>query len=217
MKLYIHVVDGLAQSWGLTDFNVRAALSEQNISTPENPSVFSELDLSEFGYFEFYTSPFPSHNSLTENVTESSPEIIDGKWTQKWNITSKPQQEVDSYIASRKVQIWDDIKAYRDHLVQTGGYKVGSHWYHSDTFSRTQQIALVLIGANMPSGIMWKTLDNGYVPMTQALAGQIFAAAAAQDAALFAKAADHKSALDLSIDPDSYDWRVGWTETYQGV
>lgn len=121
------------------------------------------------------------------------------------------------YIAKRKAEIWEEIKKYRDHLVQTGGYKVGAHWYHSDTFSRTQQIALVVMGASIPAGIMWKTLDNGYVPMTQALAQQIFAAGAAQDAALFAKAAEHKESLDLSSDPDSYNWRAGWPETYQGA
>lgn len=121
------------------------------------------------------------------------------------------------YIAKRKAEIWEEIKLYRDHLVQTGGYKVGAHWYHSDTFSRTQQIALIVMGASIPAGIMWKTLDNGYVPMTQALAQQIFAAGAAQDTALFAKAAEHKESLDLSSDPDSYNWKAGWPETYQGV
>lgn len=120
------------------------------------------------------------------------------------------------YIAKRKAEIWEDIKKYRDHLVQTGGYKVGAHWYHSDTFSRTQQMSLVMMGANMPAGIQWKTMDNGYVLMTPTLAGQIFGAAAASDKAMFSKAAEHKEALDLSIDPDSYNWKTGWPVTYQG-
>lgn len=127
---------------------------------------------------------------------------------------SAPQSES---LSEKRARIWDEIKAYRDHLVQTGGYKVGAHWYHSDTFSRTQQIALIVMGASIPAGIVWKTLDNGYVPMTQTLAQQIFGAGAAQDAALFAKAADHKSALDASSDPDSYNWKAGWPETYQGT
>jgi len=66
----------------------------------------------------------------------------------------------------------------------------------------------------MPAGVMWKTMDNGYVPMTPTLAGQIFAAAAASDATMFAKASEHKEALDLSSDPDSYNWRIGWPVTY---
>ena len=73
------------------------------------------------------------------------------------------------------------------------------------------------MGASIPAGIMWKTLDNGYVSMTQALAGQIFAAGSAQDSALFTKAAEHKAAIDASSTPDSYNWKTGWPETYQGA
>jgi len=74
----------------------------------------------------------------------------------------------------------------------------------------------VMMGAGIPANTVWKTLDNGYITMTQTLAGQIFAAGAAQDAVLFAKAAEHKSAIDASSTPDSYDWQTGWPETYEG-
>lgn len=130
-----------------------------------------------------------------------------------WNGTSFSKIDPET-LEAKRTRIWEDIKKHRDNLVQNGGYKVGAHWYHSDTFSRTQQIALVIMGANLPAGIQWKTMENGYVAMTPTLAGQIFAAAAASDKALFAKAAEHQAALDLSIDPDSYNWRDGWPETY---
>lgn len=115
-----------------------------------------------------------------------------------------------------KAAKWEEIKKYRDNLVENGGFKVGAHWYHSNLLSRTQYISLVMMGANIPAGTVWKTLDNGYVSMTQTLAGQIFAAGAAQDAALFAKAAEHKTALDASSDPANYDYTTGWPETYTG-
>lgn len=120
-------------------------------------------------------------------------------------------------LDSIRARIWEDIKRYRDNLVDNGGFKVGAHWYHSNLLSRTQYISLVMMGSNIPANTIWKTLDNGYVSMTQTLAGQIFAAGAAQDAALFAKAAEHKESLDLSSDPDSYNWKAGWPETYQGA
>lgn len=155
---------------------------------------------------------------LLESLTECEG-AIDGNAANigdTWNgsVFVKPDNET---LEEKRARIWDDIKNFRDNLVQTGGYKVGAHWYHSDTFSRTQQIALVVMGINMPAGVTWKTMDNGYVPMTPTLAGQIFAAAAASDATMFSKAAEHKEALDLSSDPDSYNWRIGWPETYQGV
>ena len=155
---------------------------------------------------------------LLESLTECEG-AIDGNAANigdTWNgsVFVKPDNET---LEEKRARIWDDIKNFRDNLVQTGGYKVGAHWYHSDTFSRTQQIALVVMGASIPAGIVWKTRDNGYVPMTQALAQQIFAAGAAQDAALFTKAAYHKAGIDASSDPESYDWRVDWPETYQGA
>lgn len=105
---------------------------------------------------------------------------------------------------------WAAIKAIRDSKTQTGGYKVGANWFHSDTFSRTQQIGLTMMGAGIPAGLMWKTLAGDFVPMTQTLAQQIFAAAAMQDAALFA----HAEAL--KADPTA-DINAGWPATYQGA
>jgi hypothetical protein len=117
-------------------------------------------------------------------------------------------------LPQRQAQVWDAIKAERDKRVQLGGYQVGDHWYQSDTFSRTQQIGLLLMGANIPEGLQWKTYDNGFVTMTPTLAGQIFAAAAAQDAAHFNAANAHKTAMEAAEDPESYDYSQGWPEIY---
>lgn len=113
--------------------------------------------------------------------------------------------------------LWNEIKQYRDNLSVTGGYKVGTKWYHSDIFSRSQQIGLVLLGANIPSGLQWKTMDGSFESMTQTLAGQIFAAAAVQDQAIFAKAEYHKAQLELlntAEELEAYDWKSGWPEVY---
>jgi hypothetical protein len=109
---------------------------------------------------------------------------------------------------------WEQIKAERDRRTQNGGYYVAPHWYHSDTFSRTQQLGLVLLGANIPAGTLWKTLDNGMIEMTQTLAGQIFGAAAASDIAIFAAAQAHKAAMESSPDPVAYDFSQGWPMGY---
>lgn len=105
---------------------------------------------------------------------------------------------------------WVKIKALRDIKTQTGGYKVNNKWFHSDTFSRTQQMGLVMMGSNMPSNLSWKTLDGSFIKMTPLLAQQIFAAAAFQDSALFAYAETLKSNTSLDLE-------LGWPETYNGV
>lgn len=91
---------------------------------------------------------------------------------------------------------WEDIKRERDRRTQQGGYQVAGKWFHSDTFSRTQQMGLVMMGAGIPGGLQWKTMDGSFVTMTQTLASQVFSAAAASDAALFARAEQIKAAME---------------------
>ena len=96
----------------------------------------------------------------------------------------------------------------------TGGYKVGSSWFHSDDTSRIQQLGLVMMGAGMPAGIMWKTMSGSFVLMTPTLAGQIFQSAAASDMTLFAVAESKKVAMMALTNPLSYDPLAGWPKIY---
>lgn len=110
---------------------------------------------------------------------------------------------------------WKDIKAERDKRIQTGGYQAAGKWFHSDTFSRTQQMGLVMMGASIPGGLQWKTMDGSFVTMTQTLAGQVFAAAAASDAALFARAEQIKATMDA--DPAAFDLAAhAWPPVFGG-
>lgn len=111
---------------------------------------------------------------------------------------------------------WLEIKKKRDLLTEIGGYKVGTMWFHSDQKSRSQQLGLVLLGANIPAGLQWKTMDGTFVTMTQTLAGQILAAAAASDTAIFAVAESHRAAMEASADPAAYDYSTGWPVTFLG-
>ena len=110
---------------------------------------------------------------------------------------------------------WEAIKAERDRRTQQGGYQVAGKWFHSDTFSRTQQMGLVMMGAGIPGGLQWKTMDGSFVTMTQALAGQVFAAAAASDAALFARAEQIKAAMESN--PAAFDLSAhAWPPVFGG-
>lgn len=113
------------------------------------------------------------------------------------------------------VQVWERIKLERDRRIQDGGVKVGTKWFHTDTFSRTQQIGLNIMGANIPSGIKWKTMDGSFVDMSQTLANQIFAAVAANDIAIFSAAEAHRLAMEASENYSEYTFTTGWPATYQ--
>ena len=112
---------------------------------------------------------------------------------------------------------WDEIKVYRDMLSDTGGYQVGTKWFHSDQFSRSQQMGLILLGANIPANTQWKTMDGSFITMTQTLAGQILASAATFDIAVFTVAETHKAAMMASADPSTYDYSTGWPAVFVAV
>lgn len=119
------------------------------------------------------------------------------------------------FAAQAKNSAWEAIKAERDRR-KAGGVKVGAHWFHSDDASRIQQIGLVIMGANIPANLQWKTMDGTFVTMTQTLANQIFQAVAAQDQAIFAKAEEHRAAMEASENPAAYDFAAGWPLIYGG-
>jgi hypothetical protein len=117
-------------------------------------------------------------------------------------------------LAEKKAVGWANIKIERDRRLQSGGYKVGPRWFHSDTFSRIQQMGLVMLGASIPANTPWKTMDGTTVTMTQTLAGQVFATAAASDIAIFAAAETHKAAMEAAADPAAYDFSGGWPRVF---
>lgn len=126
--------------------------------------------------------------------------------TIQWPV-SKPD------VAEKRAEIWTEIKTIRDTKIQTGGYQASGKWFHSDTFSRTQQMALVMMGASVPA-IKWKTMDGSFVTMTQGLAGAIFQAAAAHDAAIFGHAEALRAQVDAASDPSTIDIHAGWPATF---
>ena len=192
--------------------------------------MFSDTEYVELTESGMSTSEFdaPFINSITHELAQAeypqSPLIfVEGalSYTGEWAIYD--QESYDSLkdrklakLAGIKGLIWKQIKAIRDTKTQEGGYSTQSKWFHSDTFSRTQQIGLVVMGANIPTGLRWKTMDGTFIDMTQTLANQVFAAAAAQDFALFAYAETLKGQVDSSNNPASIDITAGWPETYQG-
>jgi Domain of unknown function (DUF4376) len=117
-------------------------------------------------------------------------------------------------LAKARVAAWEAIKAKRESVSSEGGYFVAGKWFHSDAKSKTQQMGLVLMGANIPANTQWKTMDGSYITMTQTLAGQIFAAAAAKDIAIFTAAETHRAAMLASANPATYNYLTGWPAVY---
>ena len=116
-------------------------------------------------------------------------------------------------VAQAKAAAWGRIKAERD-TRKAGGVKVGAKWFHSDDASRSQQLALVMMGAGLPAGLQWKTMDGSFITMTPALAQQVFTGQAASDQAIFTVAEGHRVAMEASADPAAYDHSAGWPKIF---
>lgn len=135
-------------------------------------------------------------------------------------LVAVPGPTSEATLAANRAAAWEAIKAHRDRLSEQGGYLVTvggvSKWFHSDQKSKTQQLGLLISGANVPP-VPWKTMDGSFVTMSQAWAAAVFTAAAAQDIAIFGAAEAHRAAMLAAADPLAYDWRTGWPAVYGGV
>jgi hypothetical protein len=130
--------------------------------------------------------------------------------------TLPTKEELDSVILNiKRARMWVAIQEERTRR-QNGGVFIQSanEWFHSDQTSRIQQLGLLLMGPNMPAGIMWKTMGNNFVQMTPQLAQQIFQATGAQDMQIFGVAEFPSSQMNESPNPDRYQCMTGWPLTF---
>ena len=155
----------------------------------------------------------PAYDPLTQAVTRDGCEKVDGEWRYKWRVDALTAEQIAANLVTLKATKAIAIKAERDRRKFNGVF-VSGKWFHGDTDSRIQQIGLLMMGANIPAGLQWKTLDGSFVVMTPTLAAQIFNAAAAQDQAIFSKAEEHRVAMEASADPAVYDFSGGWPAAY---
>ena len=146
-------------------------------------------------------------------VTTDDAERIDTLVRKGWTV--RPPEPAEEVLARQRESIWGQIKAHRD-AVKTQGVQVGGNWFHSDDSSRIQQLGLVMMGANLPQNVQWKTMSGSFVTMTPTLAAQIFQATAARDMAVFAVAEQHRAAVWAAVDPSTYNWQTGWPASYPG-
>lgn len=143
-------------------------------------------------------------------ITYQNIEIISGG--------SKPDQvTLDAELLTEKrLRVWYEIQEERTRR-QAGGVFIQSEnkWFHSDQTSRIQQLGLVMMGNNMPQNISWKTMDNSFTTMTPALALSIFNAAATLDMTAFAVAEQHRSYVNQSTTPETYNYSGFWPAIYE--
>jgi hypothetical protein len=191
---------------------------ESRVLTAANQGVLAQALLAAGVLTMVEGTPQPANGAVASWIATAP----DADAAAVWAALQAEGATLDAQLAARRV-LWgapegpptpDLIKAERDRRIQKGGYKVGANWYHSDTFSRSQQMGLVMMGAAIPTGLQWKTMGGGKVTMTQALAAQIFQAAAMSDIAVFA-AAD-KAIANLAAGKLDSMAAIAWPANFEG-
>lgn len=76
------------------------------------PRVLTDEIMSNFGVARINTIPKPLHDH-TKNVVEDTPVLIDGVWTQVWNVTDASAEE----IAAREESKANNVRGQRDRLL----------------------------------------------------------------------------------------------------
>lgn len=151
-----------------------------------------------------YSAPWPCYTWHREEIEAA---IANGLTIEPWKTAEEIKEEA---ISSKTIA----IKAKRDDRTQNGGFHVVvdnvTKWFHSDTKSRAQQLALAQAGTTIPENLQWKTMDGSYITMTSELAQQIVSHAVTQESATYLVAETHLAALVASKNPEEYDFSANW-------
>jgi hypothetical protein len=90
-------------------------LDEYNVSFPNE---LTEVVLSEFGVYSVQQTPIP--NNYTKNISEGTPQLIDGIYTQIWNEVDATQEEIDIKIENQ----WEQIRVARNQILMESDWTV---------------------------------------------------------------------------------------------
>lgn len=115
---------------------------------------------------------------------------------------------------AQQEEMWTRIKKKRHDNLRGGVYvKSIGKWLHSDDESRAQYTFMRTMPA-LPEKMVWKTMDNTFVPMTKALLDELSLQLLADEQADFANAERHRAAMLKADNPLDYDYSGGWTANY---
>jgi len=89
----------------------------------ENPSVSLPIDptenqLNEQDIYTVEPTNKPAFDPLTQDVKETAPQIIDGVYSQSWEIVQLTPEEIEANVQSQ----WADIRVQRDGLLASSDW-----------------------------------------------------------------------------------------------
>lgn len=132
--------------------------------------------------------------------------------SQIWHINPELAAQLK---AEQQSQMWARIKQKRHDNLRSGVYvKSVGKWLHNDDDSRAQYTFMRTM-ATLPENMLWKTMDNRFIPMTRELLDELSMQLLLDEQADFANAERHRAAMLQADNPLDYDYSSGWTATFQ--
>ncbi|MCQ9124374.1 DUF4376 domain-containing protein [Rodentibacter caecimuris] len=136
----------------------------------------------------------------------------DHEWNGKSWVISKEKQT--ALLNEQRALMWEKIKQKRYDNLRAGVYvKSADKWFHSNDESR-QQYTFMRTLPQLPSDMMWKTMDNTFVPFTKAILDELSLQLIDDEQADFANAERHKQLMEQAENPLDYDFSDGWTPIF---
>ena len=146
---------------------------------------------------------------LPAHLTLIAPPSELHQWNGKAWVLSK--EAAAAVKAEQQAEMWERIKAKRAQSCHAGIYiKSLKKWLHSDADSRQQYTFLRTLD-KLPENLMWKTVDNSFVPMTRELLDELSLKLIADEQHDFQNAERHKAAMLKAENPLDYDYSDGWS------
>ena len=146
---------------------------------------------------------------LPAHLTLIAPPSELHQWNGKaWALSKEAAAAVK---AEQQAEMWERIKAKRAQSCHAGIYiKSLKKWLHSDADSRQQYTFLRTLD-KLPENLMWKTVDNSFVPMTRELLDELTLKLISDEQHDFQNAERHKAAMLKAANPLEYDYSDGWS------
>lgn len=121
---------------------------EYNVSFPLNPT---DEVLGQFGVYKVTQTPKP--NDYTKNITEGTPQLIDGVYYQNWILEDSTEEEIETKIQYK----WVEIRTLRNELLLECDWRVLSDTpdVNKDNWIQYRQELRNITSQENPFSIVW--------------------------------------------------------------
>ena len=105
---------GFLENNAITKWPISRSFLQSKYPTTSFPKDLEKANLTEFNVVTIKETTKPSHDYKTQKIAEIAPVLIDGTWTQKWEITSLTTDEINN----NKTNILSNTRIERDELLK---------------------------------------------------------------------------------------------------